>query len=236
MGINQTGCDMMNFEQNSPKSAECDHAAQALLPWYLSGQLADDEMALMDAHLQSCVACADDYASELALRAAYRDLGEPASLNDNAAWATLEAQLGAQALRPWRRRIVPMVRRGAAQLGRHRRVAAVIGAQAAAICLLIAAPANPPSTAPRDALLYRGLSGAPLAARADSIVMFHPDAREAAIRHALTAVGATIVDGPTEGRAYLLHLPSGDRSAMLAKLRRQPAVALAEAVNSDTSQ
>lgn len=225
---------MMNFDQTTPKSADCDHVVQALLPWYLSGQLPDNEMALVDTHLQSCAACADDYASELALRSAYRALGEPARLNGRAAWATLEAQLGAQALRPWRRRIVPMARRGAAQLGQHRRVATVFGAQAAAICLLIAAPATPPSTAPRDALPYRGLSGAPAAARADSIVMFHPDAREAGIRGALTAVGATIVDGPTEGRAYLLRLPSGDRRAMLAKLRRQPAVALAEAVNSDT--
>lgn len=233
MGINQTGYDMTDSNQTTPKSTQCDHSAQALLPWYLSGQLTDDEMAFVAAHLQCCAACAEDYASELALRAAYRDLGEPAALGGKAAWATLQAQLVAPSPRPWRGRVMPMMRRGAATLDRNRRVAAVIGAQAAAICLLIATPASQPNPVPRDASPYRGLSGAPVAANANSIVMFHPDAREAAIRSALTAVGATIVDGPTEGRAYLLRLPSGDQRAMLAKLRRQPAVALAEAVNSD---
>ena len=61
--------------------------------------------------------------------------------------------------------------------------------------------------------------------------MFKPDAREADMRAALAASGASLVGGPTDADAYLLHVPAGARPSALAKLGADRNVTLAQPID-----
>ena len=67
-----------------------------------------------------------------------------------------------------------------------------------------------------------------------ALVRFRPEATEADIRHALQHCGARLVDGPTVTDAWVVRLPAADYAQTLASLRAQPAVALAEALETGT--
>jgi len=74
---------------------------------------------------------------------------------------------------------------------------------------------------------YRAL-GNGTAAAPDVVVMFQPDARADHMQQVLQASGARIVDGPTVTGAYLLDVDAARRAQLLAALRADPAVRLAE--------
>ena len=61
--------------------------------------------------------------------------------------------------------------------------------------------------------------------------MFRPEAREAELRGAIQGSGATLVGGPTEADAYLLHVPANSRSAAIAKLQGNSKVTLAQPID-----
>jgi hypothetical protein len=69
-----------------------------------------------------------------------------------------------------------------------------------------------------------------------AVVRFRSDATEAQIRAGLEASGARIIDGPTVTGAYVVRVPRDHYQAALAELRRQGAVALAEALEGASSQ
>jgi hypothetical protein len=60
------------------------------------------------------------------------------------------------------------------------------------------------------------------------VVIFRPDARESAMRQALVAADAHLIDGPTAADAYVLHVPAAERARALAALRARHEVVLAQ--------
>nr|WP_155442154.1 zf-HC2 domain-containing protein [Pseudoduganella ginsengisoli] len=193
-------------------------AVQELLPWHVAGTLPATEQARVAQHLDSCAACRADVARERRLMSAEPPL--PAGLDAEAALARLMPQLN-----------------GAAQPPRHgvlHRIAAyfdaggwrnwALAAQFAIIAglgvtLWQAIGSNEPS--------YRAL-GSGKAAAPDVVVMFQPDARFDQVQRVLQASGARIVDGPTVAGAYLIGVDAAHQPQLLAALRADPAVRLAE--------
>lgn len=74
---------------------------------------------------------------------------------------------------------------------------------------------------------YRALGNGAVAAP-DVVVMFQPDARLEHVQRVLQASGARIVDGPTVTGAYLVDVDAARMPQLLAALRADPAVRLAE--------
>jgi anti-sigma factor RsiW len=181
---------------------------QRLLPWYVTGQLDPVERARVEAHLAGCAECQAEVRSERRLKAEFTTL--PPVERD---WARLRRRLEAEAL--------PKRAAGADRARVHWWVGWAIAAQIVVVAVLGLQLAS--SRAPAE---YRTLSAPPPAAGARAIVTFRPESPEAALRSALNAAGARLVDGPTAANAYVLELAGGP--AALQTLRAQPAVTAAE--------
>src|SRR5579864_1103033 len=67
------------------------HDAEELLPWYVTGQLEGDDLALVEAHLSSCAHCRRQLAFERQM------VGEFAGLTPeiDTGWARMRQRLGA---------------------------------------------------------------------------------------------------------------------------------------------
>ncbi len=182
---------------------------QRLLSWHVTGVLESTDAAEVEAHLRACAECREDFEMEKALARRIRTLPSEVEGDD---WAALEAAIDAPRVAPrqaalWRRPIGrPMAR-------------------AASLALLIPILAF---ALARPQLLYRTLGAAPSAAPGNLIVIFRPDASEAALRTILMRNQARIVDGPTSADAYVLHVAADRRAAVLARLKTDRDVALAE--------
>jgi hypothetical protein len=114
-----------------------------------------------------------------------------------------------------------------------RRAGWMLAAQAAVLVLGVGVVLNLQRQAPSVAgpQSYHAL-GSPEQGQAGNIlVMFAPDTREPALRKAIEASGARLVDGPTAAGAYLLAIAPGERAAALARLRTQAGVTLAQPVD-----
>ena len=61
--------------------------------------------------------------------------------------------------------------------------------------------------------------------------MFRTDATIEDVKSSLKAANASIVDGPTDADAYLLHVPEQRRNVALARLRADDAVQMAEPID-----
>jgi anti-sigma factor RsiW len=198
--------------------------ALRLLPWLLTGRLREDERAMVQSHLAGCARCQAELDWERRLQAGYAELSTDA-----------DADRGLAALRD---RLTPAPRaRLGTVTGTPRRwwtawraaapvLRGMVALQAAAIVALSAgwAVTQPPGREP-----YRTLSSPAHGAPAQAVVRFRPQASDAAMRQALQAGGARVVDGPTVSGAYLLRLPA-DHEAALKRLRADPAVLLAESL------
>lgn len=187
---------------------------QRLLPWYVTGRLDPAEHARVEAHLAGCQECQEEVRFERTLAETVKDL----PLDAEVGWRRLERRLKAEPQR---------ARRG----WPGARAATLWGGWAAAACALIAVgvtvlPRPQPSNAAYHAL------GAPHSVTpGNMVVVFRPETPERAIRSALTAAGARIVDGPTAADAYVLQVPAAQRPQALARLRAGPNIVLAEPVD-----
>lgn len=191
---------------------------QSLLPWYVAGQLDPDERARVEAHLARCAACRAEADFERRLEAEVSGL----SLEVERGWAHMRRRISDQ--RRW------SLGRGAAALAGTLERHGVLGWGLAVPSLLAVSVAVVMLTYARPAR-YVAL-GEPRPARGgDAIVIFQPQAREAALRAALNGAGARIVDGPTAAGAYVVDIPPASKAAGLAALRRNPDVALAEPID-----
>jgi hypothetical protein len=81
---------------------------------------------------------------------------------------------------------------------------------------------------------YVALGAGQAATSANIIVMFKPEAREADLRGAIAGSGGTLVGGPTEADAYLVHVPANGRSGAVQKLQRNANVTLAQPIDGPT--
>ena len=206
--------------------------AQDALPWLANGTLAGAELERVQAHVAFCAACRADLALLRTAQAA--GPGPDLDWDPERALARLQPQLDAPQdmpspeppraglLQRWRTRL-------AANDGTWLRAA--VAAQFCGIAVLAALLARPAdrSNAP-DAYHALGAAGAHDAARL--VVTFRPDTPEAELRRIVRAGGAHVVGGPTVTDAWLLGV-DGDAAPVLARLRAEPAVTLAEPLTAD---
>lgn len=190
-------------------------ATMLLLPWYVSGAIEAGDRLLVEAHLPQCDECRTELAAERRLCTAVADL--PAAAPGG--WERLAADLAAPAA-PQR-----LPRRFAARAGW------MLGAQAALLLLGIGFVLQYRQAAAPDAQTYHALGSPDARPTGNILVMFAPETREAALRKAIAASQARLVDGPTAAGAYLLAIDPARRSAAIARLRAAPGVVMVEPID-----
>jgi anti-sigma factor RsiW len=200
---------------------------QALMPWYASGTLDASDLARVEAHLGGCPECQAELRLERRLKSEIADL--PVDVEEG--WATLRGRLDIGrpnrtrgAVRAWLAASIDQARRSWRSAPPW--LGWALAAQGAAI-LIIGVLATPATQSAR----YHALGAAPVAAAGNVVVIFRPDTREAMLRQTLRRSHARLVDGPTAADAYLLSVPGSERSAILAELRGQPDIVMAEPVD-----
>jgi len=199
--------------------------AQELLPWLANGSLTGTELERVQAHLQTCADCRTELALLHTLRAAGPGdvpIGDP-----EAALARLLPQLdeavSAPVLPGWRARL-------AANDRSWLRLAVAL--QLCVIAVLGAMLARPSAGPDAQGGAYR-LLGAGEGARSSLVVSFRPDTPERELRRIVLAGGARVVGGPTATGAWLLDTADAP-DAVLARLRAEPAVTLAESLGGES--
>lgn len=199
-------------------------AAQELLPWFVTGALCADEMALVREHMRTCAQCRIDADLHRKLRAMQP---APSALPDaERAFARLQPFL-VTAPRPSAH---APARPGPSAFWRRLYGTGstwtrwTLAAQAVVIALLLMRPNAGPAW-------YRAL-GTPANAAGNVVVMFKPDTTEQELRRILQESGARLVDGPTATDAYVLRVPGAQQRQAIAMLRSKPAVILAEPLDS----
>ena len=197
--------------------------AQDALPWLANGTLAGAELERVQAHVETCAHCRADLALLCTVHAAGPRLDSASDLafDPDRAFARLIPQLDTAPETPapgllqrWRNRL-------AANDGTWLRAAVALQFCAIAVLgALLARPAAQPDS-------YRALGAAGANGMARVVVTFRPDTPEAELRRIVRASGARIVGGPTVTDAWLVGA-DGALDPVLARLRAEPAVTLAE--------
>jgi anti-sigma-K factor RskA len=193
--------------------------AEELLPWYATGQLDAADRARVERHLYSCAECREQLGVERRLIAQFHTMTPEV----DSGWARLKAQIAP----PRPRQISPRQASFLADLKTifaRPAVAALAAAQVAVLAFggLLLSLSQP---------VYQTLGSAPAPSAANVIAMFRADATEGKVHDALHAAGASIVGGPTETGAYLLHVEPQRRQAALAKLQTDGSVTLAQPID-----
>jgi anti-sigma factor RsiW len=217
--------------------------AQEALPWLANGTLAGTELERVQAHVETCAHCRADLAALSTMRAAgaatdldfdperalarlMPRLDRPAAADDAPApCAVLAASKAPDApglLRRWRARL-------AANDGTWLRAA--VAAQCAVIAVLAVLLARP-AAVPEAPENYRALGASGANGMARLVVAFRPDTPERELRRIVRSSGARIVGGPTVTDAWLVGA-DGRLAPVLARLRAEPAVTLAEPLFAD---
>lgn len=217
-------------------SASEHEAMQELLPCLLTGTLAADVAARLEQHVQACSDCRAELAWQRTVQESEPPL--PAGLDMEGALARLLPQLDDQAA-PARqqlnlapagaRRRPTRLQRWRAWLAQHQWQRWAMGAQFAAIALLVLQlPALQHGVAPAYQALGNGAASMP-----DVLVVFKADARLDDIQQLLRRHAAQIVGGPTVTGAYMLEVAPRQQTALLAALQADPAVASAAALTAE---
>jgi len=198
-------------------------AADAMLPWFVNGTLEGDELAAVEQHVHECPRCRREVDLLEQLQAVCA-IDAPA-LDATPSYRLLHERIAG------RRRLASLRDRVRGLFRPWQRAPAwakwAIAAQFAGIVMLAVRVAMPVSESARN---FETL-GAPTGhtARGGTVaVVFVPEVTEAELRRIVQAAGARVVDGPTESNAYMLEVPVGHRDAVLAALRAEPAVTLAQ--------
>jgi hypothetical protein len=190
---------------------------RALLPWYVTGRLEAGDHARVAAHLKTCRACQEDVEFERRLEV-------------EVAAAPMDVEQGWMAMR---RRLAqtPARRRLSDRLGGLWQTPTWLGwALASQALLIVAAGAltlRDKSPAP-PAAVYRALGAPTRPTAGNALLMFRPDTPERVLRRILQVADARLIDGPTAAGAYVVKVPSAERSRVLARLRARPEVTLAQ--------
>jgi hypothetical protein len=198
------------------------HEAEDLLPWYATGQLDDADRARVDAHLSSCAYCRQQLAVERRLIEEFQAMTPEVE----SGWARLRSRIEVPvAVRA--RRPSPL-----AEFWAFATRPAVAGLAAAQLAFVIVAGGALLSLSRPD---YHALGSAPAPAAGNVIIIFRADATADDIRKALDGAGASIVGGPTEADAYLLHVAPQRRQAALSRLQADDNVQMAQPIDGGTS-
>jgi len=192
--------------------------AEELLPWYATGQLDAGERARVESHLYACEPCR----RQLAIERRCIDEFQATSPEVESGWARLRARV-----QPPRPATPP-------QPGFFADVRSLISRPAfatlaaAQLAFVVVSGATLLSLSRPE---YKTLSSAPAPAAGNVIVMFRSDATEQDVRRALHSADASIVGGPTDADAYLLHVDPQQREMALDKLRSDDFVQMAQPID-----
>jgi hypothetical protein len=204
-------------------------AAQEVLPWLANGTLDGPEAQRLHAHLRDCARCRDELALLRAVHAA--GPGPAPDCDPDRAFARLLPRLDA----PEAGAAAPggVLERCRARFAANDRswLRLAVALQACAIAvlaLLLVRPGHPDGS---DGA-YRALGAAGAASGTSAIVvMFRPETPERELRRIVRDSGGRVAGGPTAGDAWLVD--GGDTAAVLARLRAEPAVMLAEPLGAE---
>ena len=205
--------------------AQPHHDAEELIPWYLTGQLDDEDLAMVEHHLSSCAHCRRQLAAER------RMIDEFAQLSPqiDSGWARLRQRIDVP--QP-RERLWDKLRGQAAELWESLSRPAIATLAVAQLAFVVAAGAILLSLGQPD---YRTLGSAPAPSSANVIAMFRAETTEAQLRDLLQSNGASLVDGPTAGGAYLLRVQASSRPEVVARLRGDRHVLMAQPIDGPAS-
>jgi anti-sigma factor RsiW len=187
-----------------------------LLPWYVGGQLADEERARVEAHLAGCAECQSELRLERRLAGAVADLPFQADHG----WEEMRRRIEEAPRTQGRLRKFAQSLAGSGRAGWMLAAQFVVAVFALGLVIPLSRPAQ-----------YHALSAPTPAPAGDIIVIFRPDTRAADLARVVRASGARLVDGPTAADAYVLAAPSGARAVALKRLRSEGAVTLAEPID-----
>lgn len=190
---------------------------RALLPWFVTGRLDAAEEARVAAHVSACRECQDELQFERRLEVEVAI----APVDVEHGWASMRRKMDGTSPPRAGGAIGAWWRASPSWLGWALASQAVLVLIAGALTTRMTA--GPAAPAP-----YRALSSAPATPAGNVVVIFRPDTREAALRHALQAADARLIDGPTAADAYVLHVPPAERARALAGLRARREVVLAQ--------
>lgn len=202
--------------------------AEELLPWYATGQLDPAESRRVELHLLSCPECRQQLAFEHRMVARFAEL----TPEIDSGWQRLQNRLeqsdGIAARAEWWRELTRHAAATWQSLARPP-VAALALAQlafvvlAASVLLSLSRPS------------YRALGSAPPPQGANVIAIFRPETTESQLHALLDRNAASLVGGPTSSDAYLLRVPSRSRQGVLARLRADRNVIMAQPIDGATS-
>ena len=201
-----------------PNFAQPHDEAEELLPWYATGQLDAADRVRVETHLSSCAECQHQLATERKLMQEFRAMTPEVE----SGWARLRSRIESPV--PIRARRPSLFEQFWATLSRPA-VATLAMAQVAFVViaggtlLSLSRPA------------YHALGSAPVPASANVIVMFRADATVQDVDQTLKSVRATIVEGPTDADAYLLHVSPQQRDGVLNRLQKDDQVAMAQPID-----
>jgi hypothetical protein len=209
--------------------------AQDALPWLANGTLAGTELERVQSHVETCALCRADLALLRTVHAA--GPGPDLDLDPDRALARLMPRLDAPApedvpapaAQPAPGLLQRWSARRAANDGAWLRTAVALQFCAIAVLagLLARHDARPEATDGYRALGANGANGA-----AAMVVTFRPDTPERELRRIVRSSGGRIVGGPTVTDAWLIGA-DGRLAPVLARLRAEPAVTLAEPLMTD---
>jgi hypothetical protein len=199
--------------------------AQRLLPWFVNDTLDAEERAAVDAHLVECEACRADLAEEHVLMAQVASI----PLDVEQGFAALRARVVAQPALA--RRARPAARTGAPGrfFGQTVTLGWAVGAQAAALVLMVGVVAVLPRHNPQPT--YKTLGAPPQPAVGNMLVIFKPDLTERDMQTLLDGVDARVVDGPSASHAWVLRVAPAARVEALKALHDDQRVLMAEPVD-----
>ena len=195
--------------------------AEELLPWYATGQLDDADRTIVEAHLAACARCQRQLAGERRMVERFQSF----SPEVDSGWARMRQRIETPSPKPR-----PTVRETAAEIWQLLNRPAIAALATAQVAVLGIAAAIAPSLNSAPAYVALGDQARPTPA-ANMIILFRPEATEADMRLALRNSGASLVGGPTDADAYLLHVTPEQRPSAIAKLHRDDDVLMAEPID-----
>jgi anti-sigma factor RsiW len=199
-------------------SSEPHDEAEELLPWYTTGRLDEADRIRVEAHLSSCGECRQQLAVERRLVQEFR----ATSPEVESGWSRVRARIESPVV------VRPKPPSAFEQLWALVSRPAVAGLAAAQLAFLVVAGGVLLSL---SRPVYHTLGSTAAPASANLIVMFRPEATVQDVDDALKSTGASIVDGPTDTDAYLLHVAPQRRQSALLRLQSDDQVQMAQPID-----
>jgi hypothetical protein len=224
---------------NEPADTALHREVWNLIPWVVNGRASAAEQCRVNAHLEHCVDCREEYEFQRQLREAmHLDVSEDRDPQHAlpGLWARLDANGSTPAADRGSRKSTWLVRSLAAAV-----IVEAVGLYA--LGGLLWWHNVPPSSATAATAQYRTLSSQPPSAATAALrVVLAPATTLAEFQQLLEQSHLQIVSGPSEAGVYSLAPVAPAKEAMnkdamthtLAQLRAHPAVRFAEPVGADT--